>query len=98
MIRDYSWGPAYLAAILETDDSRMSFRIHEAWEAVVQRLLSPLELGSAEERALRRAQLGLAVLRRERIEGQFDQKMERPEANTLPRSRGSCARRAGRRD
>jgi hypothetical protein len=98
MTRDYSWGPAYVAAILETDDGRIPFRIREAWEAIEQRLFSPLEVGSAEEKALRRAQLGLVVLRRERIEGQFDQKRERPEANPLPRSRGSYSSRAGRRD
>jgi hypothetical protein len=66
MTHDYSWGPAYVAAILETDDGRMPFRIREAWAAIERRLLSPLEVGSAEEKALCRAQSGLTLLKAEK--------------------------------
>ena len=94
MAHEYLWHPAYVAAILETDESCIAARVYEALAAIEQRHLVPLD--EDEERALRNARLGLAVLKGERIEAQFEQKMERSEANTLPRSRGSYARRASR--
>ena len=38
----YSWQQAYLAAVLETDNDLMPFRIYEALAAIEQRLLSPM--------------------------------------------------------
>jgi hypothetical protein len=63
----YLWQAAYNAAVLETDNSRMALRIYEAIAAIEQRLLSPVEPGSEEQRALKDAQVGISALRVERI-------------------------------
>jgi hypothetical protein len=62
----YLWEEPYLAAIHETDDEKMLGRILEATSAIEQRLLSPIEPGSEEDKAMLRAQNGLATLRAER--------------------------------
>jgi hypothetical protein len=62
----YPWEEPYMAAIYETDDANMPRHILEATSAIEQRLLSPVELGSEEDKAIRRAQTGLATLRAER--------------------------------
>jgi hypothetical protein len=62
----YSWEELYVAAIYETDDANMPGRILEATSAIEQRLLRPIEPGSEEDKAIRRAQNGLATLRAER--------------------------------
>jgi hypothetical protein len=49
----YFWQLDYIAAILETDDARVSHRLDEAFAAIEQRLLSPVEPGSLEENALK---------------------------------------------
>jgi hypothetical protein len=60
------WEEPYIAAIYETDDANMAGRILEATSAIEQRLLSPVEPGSQEDRAIKNAQRGLATLRSER--------------------------------
>jgi hypothetical protein len=60
----YSWQVDCIAAVLETDESKLHRRLYEATAAIEQRLLAPLEPGSVEERALRQAQVVLAALKR----------------------------------
>jgi hypothetical protein len=62
----YSWQTVYLAAVLETDDAAMPTRIYEALAAIEQRLLSPIETGGIEHRAIEDAQRGLLTLKAER--------------------------------
>jgi hypothetical protein len=50
----YSWQPDYIAAILETDDTKLPHRLYEAIAAIEQRLLSPVEAGTLRVRATRR--------------------------------------------
>jgi hypothetical protein len=64
--RIYAWQEPYMAAVRETDDANMPGRILEATSAIEQRLLSPVEPGSEEDRAIQNAQRGLAALRAER--------------------------------
>ena len=62
----YAWQEPYIAAVRETDDEKMLGRILEATSAIEQRLLSPVEPGSEEDRAIKKAERGLATLRAER--------------------------------
>jgi hypothetical protein len=62
----YLWQDVYMSAVLETDDAFMSTRIYEALAAIEQRLLSPIEEGCAEHRAIEDAQRALLTLRIER--------------------------------
>jgi hypothetical protein len=48
----YDWQQPYTAAIWETDNLPMEGRIYEALSAVEERRLSPVEVGSDEDRAL----------------------------------------------
>lgn len=64
----YIWQPAYLAAVFETDNSRMLVRIMDAHAAIEQRLLLPVEKDSEEYRELRAAQKALDVLESERVD------------------------------
>jgi hypothetical protein len=57
-----------LAAVCETDDSRMLVRIMEARAAIEQRLLLPIEEDSQEHRELRAAQKALDTLKTERVD------------------------------
>jgi len=66
----YLWEEPYIAAIYETDDANMAGRILEATSAIEQRLLSPVEPFSDEDRAIQNAQRGLATLRAERCRPQ----------------------------
>jgi hypothetical protein len=63
----YSWQLDYIAAVLETDDSRIARRIYEAIAAIEQRLLSPVEPGSAEEQALIQAQKVLSAIKAQKL-------------------------------
>ncbi len=63
----YSWLPFYMSAVLETDNSVMPSRIYEALAAIKQRLLSPIESGGIEYRAIDDAERGLLTLRAERV-------------------------------
>jgi hypothetical protein len=65
----YLWHPAYLSAVLETDNALMPTRIYEALAAIEQRLLSPIEAGGIEHREMENAQRGLLTLRAERVGG-----------------------------
>jgi hypothetical protein len=65
----YLWHPAYLCAVLETDNERMPTRIYEALAAIEQRRLNPIETGSIEHREMENAQRGLLTLRAERVGG-----------------------------
>jgi hypothetical protein len=62
----YSWLPAYMSAVLETDNAAMPTRIYEALAAIEQRLLSPIEAGGIEYREIENAQKGLLTLKAER--------------------------------
>jgi hypothetical protein len=64
----YDWQQPYTAAIWETDDLLMNGRIYEALSAVEQRRLSPVEVGSDEDRALTEADTGLQNLATGRTE------------------------------
>ena len=63
----YSWQIDYIAALLETDESKLPRRPYEAIAAIEQRLLSPVEPGSVEDQAIKQAQKVLAVLRAEKL-------------------------------
>jgi hypothetical protein len=62
------WRPAYVAAVCETDNSRMLVRIMEARSAIEQRLLHPIDEDSEEYRAIKAAQKALDVLKSERVD------------------------------
>jgi hypothetical protein len=62
----YVWQPAYISAVLETDNGTMPSRIYEALAAIEQRLLNPNELGCVELEAIEDAQTGLLALKAER--------------------------------
>ena len=64
----YSWQPDYIGALLETDDSKLAHRTYEALAAIEQRLLSPVEPGSDEEKALKTAQKLLAIIKAEKLD------------------------------
>lgn len=64
----YDWQQPYTAAIWETDNLLMNGRIHEALSAVELRRLSPVEVGSDEDRALTEADTGLQNLATGRTE------------------------------
>ena len=64
----YSWQPDYIGALLETDDSKRAHRVLEALVAIEQRLLSPVEPGSDEEKALKTAQKLLAIIKAEKLD------------------------------
>jgi hypothetical protein len=55
------WEEPYIAAIYETDDANMAGRILEATSAIEQRLLSPVEPGSEEDRAIKMLKAGLRL-------------------------------------
>lgn len=68
----YPWQNVYLAAVLETDNSRLVQRIAEARNAIEGRMteLEQDHLGTIEERAaIADALNGLKILRKERIDG-----------------------------
>jgi hypothetical protein len=58
-LTNYLWFEPYKNAVCETDDSRLRGRVLEARAAIEQRLLSPVNPGSDEDRALQSAQMGL---------------------------------------
>jgi hypothetical protein len=62
----YLWQTVYLAAVLETDNTAMPTRIYKGLAAIEQRLLSPIEEGGTEYRAIEDAQRGLLALKAER--------------------------------
>jgi hypothetical protein len=62
------WRPPYLAAMFETDDSRMMIRIVEARAAIQRRLLLPIDEDGEEYRAIKAAQKALDVLKSERVD------------------------------
>ena len=64
----YSWQYDYIGALLETDDSKLARRVYEALAAIEQRLLSPIEPGSDEEKALKTAQKLLAIIKTEKLD------------------------------
>ena len=80
MTTDYNWQESYLAAMLETDWTKMLERLHAA-EADIrdrQRVLSEDHGGTAEERqAIVDAINGMNMLRREAAESKNRQVSER---------------------
>jgi hypothetical protein len=62
----YLWQDAYAFAVLEIDDALMPTRIYEALAAIEQRLLSPIEAGCEEHKAIENAQRALLALQIER--------------------------------
>jgi hypothetical protein len=65
-LETYLWHPAYVSAILETDDALMPNRIYEALAAIEQRFLTPIEAGDVEQKEIEHAQTGLLTLKAER--------------------------------
>jgi hypothetical protein len=61
----YSWEPAYVSAVLETDPAKISERILETLYAMEERFLNPVEIGSAELNAIAAAQFALITLKTE---------------------------------
>jgi hypothetical protein len=89
----YLWLPAYLSAVLETDNALMPTRIYEALAAIEQRLLSSIEAGSDECREIENAQRGLLTLKAERVDyGQRSQDHRLP-ADDLRAGDGVVSRR-----
>ena len=64
----YSWQVDYIAALLETDNSKLPRRLYEAIAAIEQRLLSPVEPGSVEDQAIKQAQKVIAIIRAEKLD------------------------------
>jgi hypothetical protein len=62
-----SWRAAYVGAVLETDNFKLPDRINEAIAAIAQRLRSPVEPGSVDEKTIRASLVGLARLKAERL-------------------------------
>ncbi len=67
MNRPSPWYEAYLAAVSETDNTRLAKRILEARAAIERRLDSPVEVGSEEKRDLDWAKRALRVQETERL-------------------------------
>ena len=65
-LTNYLWFETYMNAICETDSTRIASRILEARSALEERLLSAVEPGSDEDRAIKNAQKGLMILTAER--------------------------------
>jgi hypothetical protein len=61
-----SWLPAYMSAVLETDNARMPARIYGALAAIEQRRRSLMTTDGIEERKMEKAQTGLLTLKAER--------------------------------
>jgi hypothetical protein len=66
----YSWFPAYMSAVLESDNARMPTRIYEALAAIEQRRPSLTAADGIEEREIENAQRGLLTLKTERTGGE----------------------------
>jgi hypothetical protein len=62
------WRTAYVAAILETDDARMSIRLLDARAAISERLNSNLEITPHEHEALDAAIQKLATLKVQHVD------------------------------
>jgi hypothetical protein len=62
----YAWQEPYIAAVYETDDAKMPGLIYEAVAAIEQRLLSPIESGSEEDKEIQNTLISLQALRAER--------------------------------
>jgi hypothetical protein len=59
----YLWQEVYMSAVLEIDDALMPTRICEALAAIEQRLLSPIDEGCEEHKAIENAQRALLTLK-----------------------------------
>jgi hypothetical protein len=64
--RKYSWYPAYMAVVLEKDDSKIEHVITDAYFAIAERM-AHVEQSGAEHRAIKETKLRLDVLRKERL-------------------------------
>jgi hypothetical protein len=74
----YLWQAEYISAISETDSSQLPRRIYKAIAAIEQRLLAPVEHGSAEEQALKKARELLLALKAEKLNGHFTEGPNKP--------------------
>jgi hypothetical protein len=90
--KTYLWLPAYLSAVLETDNALMPTRIYEALAAIEQRLLSSIEVGSDERREIENAQRGLLTLKAERVDCGQRFRDHRLLADDLPAGDGAVSR------
>ena len=63
----FSWQGDYIAALLETDESKLTPRVYEAIAAIEQRLLTPLDPHSEEALTIKQAQKVLAFIRTEKL-------------------------------
>jgi hypothetical protein len=62
------WRSAYVAAVLESDAARMSYRITNARTAIQERLNSHVEITSIEHEALEAAVQKLATLKVQHVD------------------------------
>jgi hypothetical protein len=62
--------PAYISAVLETDNALMPTRIYDAMAAIEQRRPSLIATDGIEEREMENAQTGLLTVKAERTEGE----------------------------
>jgi hypothetical protein len=62
----YRWRVAYVSAILEIDETKITERIYKAIAAIEQRRLSPWKIDDNEEHALDAADAGIQALVTER--------------------------------
>jgi hypothetical protein len=62
------WRSAYVAAVLESDAARMSYRITNARTAIQERLNSHVEITSSEHEALEAAVQKLATLKVQHVD------------------------------
>jgi hypothetical protein len=65
----YSWHNAYASALMELDRAKLHGRILRASAAIKERLLSPIEVDSAEYNAIVAAEMALLTLRSEWFTG-----------------------------
>jgi hypothetical protein len=63
-----AWRTAFVAAIFETEPTRMALRVAGANAAISERLNSPMEIGNLEREAIEAARLRLATLRAQPVE------------------------------
>jgi hypothetical protein len=65
----YSWHDAYVSALMELDRAKLHGRILGASAAIKERLLSSIEVSSAEYNAIVAAEMALLALRSEWFTG-----------------------------
>jgi len=62
-ISSSAWRTAYFSAIFQTDAATMTLKIEDARAAILERLNSPIGIGSLEHEAIEAARIKLATLK-----------------------------------